>query len=173
MPRNTKQPAKLRAHNEYFRPVNLVTVYGMAGSPYLDIDFVTADTRLAFMPPWMRRPYKTVIGYKNKKKKCENCKALLVEGESQWSWFEYAGMRHAVIQRFCIECWPEVRDKLNAHTGDCGCTVNLIGYHCELPPWMTLDVPKCDLPAIPLSAVRMQPEFNVRSSTNFPLERIE
>lgn len=112
---------RVRSHNEYFRQVGLRTIYGEKLSP------VTGQM------------YRKVLGYKNIRKSCCNCKQRFEEGEGQWSWGEYVRGKWNTVKHFCKQCYhKEVQDKLLAHRGDCGCTIELVGYHCTLPGWLSL-----------------------------------
>lgn len=71
------------------------------------------------------------------RKSCPSCKAKLSSGESLWSWGEYVYAKWRTITHFRKECWPDIRDQLNQHTGDCGCTVTLVVKDPQ-PEWMTL-----------------------------------
>ena len=85
------------------------------------------------------------------RKSCPSCKRKLpivpvglglTAREQVWSWGEYVNAKWRTVDYFCQECFREnVAAKLLAHTGDCGCTINLIGYRCELPDWLTLRLP--------------------------------
>lgn len=72
------------------------------------------------------------------RKSCPHCHIKLQQGESIYSWFEYSNIRKYAIQDFCVNCWDEVRKRLKDHSKGFGCTFELVGYHCTLPQWLTL-----------------------------------
>lgn len=112
---------KQRTHNEWFRPVELVTLYEDA-------------TNVA------GQPYRRIAGYGNRRKSCPCCKNKLEEGEHVWAWGEYRyGKWHTLIH-FCKGCYQqEVLSNLVHHTAQCGCEIKLVGKGCELPAWLTLE----------------------------------
>ncbi len=74
------------------------------------------------------------------RKSCPECKTKLDPGQSIWSWFEYRITRQHIVKRFCKHCFEEnVKKLLVDHVADCGCAVNLVGYHTGLPSWLTLE----------------------------------
>lgn len=113
--------AKQRTHNEYFRPVNLQAVYEDATNALGQI-------------------YRRLVGWASSRKSCPNCKAKLAPYEYVWSWGEYIHGRWFTVTHFCRECYPvEVKGKLQEHTANCGCKVQLVGKGCNLPVWLQLD----------------------------------
>jgi hypothetical protein len=79
------------------------------------------------------------------RKTCPTCKAKLatIQGIGNvWSWGEYHNAKWRTVAYFCRQCFAsEVAARLASHTGDCGCTINLVGKGCELPNWLTLRLP--------------------------------
>ena len=73
------------------------------------------------------------------RKSCSNCRAKLLPGESIWSWGEYVNAKWRNVQDLCMNCWPEVRQRLLAHKAECGCAFELIGYHSTKPSWMIME----------------------------------
>lgn len=86
----------------------------------------------------VHREYFTQVQRGNRKS-CSQCKVKLPQGEGIYSWFEYHNVRHYHIQDFCINCWDQVRERLQEHSNPCGCVFELVGYQCILPTWLTLD----------------------------------
>lgn len=81
------------------------------------------------------------------RKSCPRCSAKLL-GESIWSWGEYAIGKWRTVKHFCQRCFAEaVLKPLLGHAGDCGCTIELVGYHCSLPAWLSLGAAHCPVPA--------------------------
>lgn len=76
------------------------------------------------------------------RKSCPECRAKLEAGEWIWSWGEYVRAKFHRIRYVCKACWPDVRDRLNSHTADCGCTVDIVCRGAPRPPWMTLEEAK-------------------------------
>jgi len=74
------------------------------------------------------------------RKSCPHCKAKLGRGESVWSWGEYHNAKWRTVRHFCKECWGDIASRLNAHTGDCGCSVTLVVKDSIRPNWLTLEV---------------------------------
>jgi hypothetical protein len=57
-----------------------------------------------------------------------------------WSWGEYIHGKWHTVKHFCEHCYNrEVRERLVEHSDDCGCTISLVGYHCQLPEWLSLE----------------------------------
>lgn len=76
------------------------------------------------------------------RKSCPGCGEKLESGESIWSWGEYVRAKWHTVMHFCKKCYAtRVQKPLVAHTGGCGCTVNLIGKGEPLPVWLTLSEP--------------------------------
>lgn len=67
-------------------------------------------------------------------KHCPHCGAHA----QVWTWGEYVRAKWRNVDHFCQHCFARIREQLNAHAGPCGCTITLVGYHCELPAWLTL-----------------------------------
>ena len=62
-----------------------------------------------------------------------------------WSWGNYIRARWNTVKHFCQGCFnDQVVSDLRKHTGECGCTIQLVPYHCQLPAWLTLN-PACDV----------------------------
>jgi hypothetical protein len=78
------------------------------------------------------------------RKSCPDCKAKVGPGELIWGWYEYVRAKKRLVRHFCKSCFPEVREKLNSHSGDCGCTVTLqiCTTDDRKPAWMTLEQPE-------------------------------
>lgn len=73
------------------------------------------------------------------RKSCPTCCLKLLPEESVWSWGEYVRAKWRTVAYFCKQCFESrVRTPLVAHGGDCGCEINLVGYHCKLPDWLAL-----------------------------------
>lgn len=73
------------------------------------------------------------------RKSCPNCRAKL-NGGSIWVWGEYIRAKWHNVKYFCQSCYEtEVKAPLENHAGDCGCQINMVGYHTNLPDWLTLD----------------------------------
>ncbi len=95
------------------------------------------------------------------RRSCPTCKCKLEPGESVWTWGEYIRAKWRNIGHFCKACWEtEVAGRLRDHTGDCGCTVNLVMYHAIRPDWMTLDA-TCPVnrPLDPMTLERFKTEL--------------
>lgn len=59
--------------------------------------------------------------------------------ERRWSWGEYHNAKWRTVKHFCSQCFAEeVRKPLLEHTGDCGCTINLVVREAPQPEWLTL-----------------------------------
>lgn len=84
-----------------------------------------------------REWFTTVL--RGNRKSCSHCKVKLPHGELIYSWFEYQRVRQYHIRDFCVNCWHEVKQQLQEHSAPCGCTFELVAYHCSLPNWLTLD----------------------------------
>lgn len=72
-------------------------------------------------------------------KKCE-CGERHVQ---VWTWGQYVIGKWRNVMHFCEKCFDDrVKRPLNEHTGECGCTVEMVGYHGEkLPAWLNTNVP--------------------------------
>lgn len=114
--------ARVRTHNEYFRPFAVRTIYGgNIGT---------------------NAPYRIYQGVECSRKSCPNCKAKLEENEFCWTWGEYHNAKFCVVQRFCKSCFEkEVVTPLQKHAKDCGCNIRAIiqnAYGVPYPQWLTL-----------------------------------
>ena len=73
------------------------------------------------------------------RKSCPTCKNKLKPREMIWSWGEYHNAKWRTVKHFCSQCFAEeVRKPLLEHTGDCGCTINLVVREAPQPEWLTL-----------------------------------
>jgi hypothetical protein len=77
---------------------------------------------------------------RNGRRSCPNCRARIEPGEHIWCWGQYSNGKWRNVSDCCKTCFGDyVRDRLVAHTDECGCTVELVGYHGDrLPAWLTL-----------------------------------
>ena len=74
------------------------------------------------------------------RKSCPTCKAKLGQGESIWSWGEYVNAKWRTVTHFCSQCFEkEVKEKLCAHRGSCGCDIELQTRWEIRPDWLTID----------------------------------
>jgi hypothetical protein len=87
--------------------------------------------------PRVHKVWFTPVSRKGRKS-CSNCHVKLPQGELIYSCFEYHNVCQRHIQDFCVNCWDGVRKRLKEHSKPCGCTFELVGYHCTLPQWLTL-----------------------------------
>lgn len=124
----------MKSHNEWFRPVNLKAVYEDAINLFGE-------------------HYRRLVGFVSSRKSCPNCKSKLCQDPGQleyvWSWGEYVSGRWRTVRHFCKICFQsEVADKLRQHAAECGCEIELVGYHTTLPAWLTLET-ECDCDKLP------------------------
>jgi len=122
--------AKVRNHNEWFRPSFLKTVW----------EERTREDGTT---------YQAIAGYESSRKSCPTCKAqlsnILTVGGGEldgyvWSWLEYLNAKPHLVKYFCRACFKEqVQRPLLLHAKGCRCEVTLCGKGVSLPSWITLN----------------------------------
>lgn len=71
------------------------------------------------------------------RKSCPCCHEKL-EGESIWSHGNYVNAKWRTVGKFCRKCFGNIAEHLMEHKAECGCSFELVGYHCVLPRWLRL-----------------------------------